>query len=58
LRLAVWNHPDEGDLVPDNCAGSGITVIACENTGRRWICMKRDEGYAEAAVNRIQALGR
>jgi DNA modification methylase len=38
-----------------NCAGSGTTAVAYENTGRRWICIERDEEYAQVAIARITA---
>jgi DNA modification methylase len=38
----------------DICAGSGTTAIACENAGRRWICIEQDETYALGAIARIR----
>ena len=57
--IALWEYliktyTNEDMLVLDNCAGSGTTAIACENTNRRWICIEKDETYALAAVKRIQ----
>lgn len=46
-------YTHEGMTVLDNCAGSGTTAIACENAGRRWICIERDETYFAQAVGRI-----
>jgi site-specific DNA-methyltransferase (adenine-specific) len=54
FEYLIKTYTNPGDLVLDNCAGSGTTAIACENTGRRWICIERDEGYAGAAIERIQ----
>lgn len=48
-------YTNRGDLVLDNCAGSGTTAIACENTGRQWICMEQDKAYAHVAIERIKA---
>lgn len=42
-----------GDVVLDNCAGSGTTGVACINTGRRFICMEREEKYIEVIGERI-----
>lgn len=49
----ILTHSNEGAMVLDNCAGSGTTAIAAENTKRRWICMEKDEGYYGKAVERV-----
>jgi len=33
----ILTYSNEGDLVLDNCVGSGSTVIACINTNRNFI---------------------
>jgi site-specific DNA-methyltransferase (adenine-specific) len=50
----IRTYTNEGDVVLDNCSGSGTTAIACENTKRRWVCIEKDEAYAMAAIKRIQ----
>lgn len=42
-----------GELVLDNCAGSGTTGIACLNTGRDYILMEKEEKYFEIIKDRI-----
>lgn len=49
----IRTYTNEGDLVLDNCMGSGTTGVACINTGRRFIGMELDEEYFEIAKNRI-----
>ena len=44
---------DPGDLVLDPCMGSGTTVIACEQTGRRYICGDINPDYAVMATQRL-----
>jgi site-specific DNA-methyltransferase (adenine-specific) len=44
-----------GRTVFDPFAGSGTTAIAAENSGRRWLCIERDEGYYAKATARVQA---
>ena len=44
-----------GDLVLDNCIGSGTTAIACLNTSRKFIGIDSNEKYVELALNRIKA---
>jgi DNA methylase len=46
FEYLIRTYTNEGDLLLDNCAGSGTTAMACENTGRQWICIEKDEGYA------------
>lgn len=53
LEYLVKTYTNEGDLVLDNCMGSGSTGVACVNTGRRFIGMELDEGYFEIAQKRI-----
>lgn len=54
LEYLVKTYTNEGDLVLDNCMGSGSTGVACVNTGRKFIGMELEEQYFNAAVNRIE----
>lgn len=51
----IRTYTNPGDLVLDNTAGSGTTAVAAEQSGRRWICIERDEDYSMRAISRIQA---
>lgn len=51
-HILSWS--DLGQIVLDPFAGSGTTAIAAINAGRKWICIERDEGYYEKAVQRIK----
>lgn len=51
----VRTYTNPGDLVLDNCMGSGTTGVACANTGRRFIGMELDVGYFGTASQRIAA---
>jgi site-specific DNA-methyltransferase (adenine-specific) len=56
LDLMVWlieHSTRPGDLVVDLFAGSGTTGVACVQTGRRFIGIEIDEGYADIARARI-----
>jgi site-specific DNA-methyltransferase (adenine-specific) len=53
FEYLIKTYTNEGELVLDNCAGSGTTAIACENTSRKWICIEQLEEYANKAVERI-----
>lgn len=53
LEWLVKTYTNEGDLVLDNCMGSGSTGVACKNLGRDFIGMELDEGYFKIAKERI-----
>lgn len=49
----IKTYTNPGDLVLDNCAGSGTTAMACKATGRRFICIEKDPVYWQKAVDRV-----
>jgi len=53
MEYLVRTYTNEGDVVLDNCMGSGTTGVACMNTGRRFIGMEMDAGYFAIAQGRI-----
>jgi site-specific DNA-methyltransferase (adenine-specific) len=53
FEYLIKSFTKPGDLVLDNCAGSGTTAIAALNTGRRYICIEKDEIYFNTIVNRV-----
>lgn len=50
----IKSYTNEGDLVLDNCIGSGTTAIACLNTKRRFFGIEKDEGYYNMTLERIK----
>lgn len=54
MEYLIRTYTNEGDLVLDNCMGSGTTGVACANTGRRFIGIERDPTYFLIAAGRIQ----
>ena len=52
----IKTYTEEGDLVLDNCMGSGSTGVACMNTNRRFIGMELDEKYLSIAKERLGLL--
>ena len=54
MEYLIRTYTNEGDVVLDNCMGSGTTGVACANTGRRFIGMEMDAGYFEIAAERIR----
>lgn len=50
----VKTYTNEGDLVLDNCMGSGTTGVACKHLNRNFIGIELDDKYFEIAKNRIE----
>jgi len=53
LEWLIKTYTNEGELVLDNCGGSGSTYIACINTNRNFIGFELNKEYYELAKNRI-----
>lgn len=54
LEYLIKTYTTEGEVVLDNCMGSGSTGVACVKTGRRFIGIELDSTYFEVAKNRIE----
>ena len=52
----IKNNTKGGDIVLDLFAGSGTTIIAAEQDGRRGFCMEYDPRYVDAIIGRYEAL--
>ena len=53
LEYLIKTYTNEGDIVLDNCMGSGSTGVACVNTNREFIGMELDEKYYKIACERL-----
>lgn len=53
FEYLIKTYTNEGDLVLDNCIGSGTTAIACMNTGRNYIGIEKEPEYVVIAKKRI-----
>ncbi len=53
MRRIINDYTEPGDLILDPFCGSGTTGVACVQTGRRFIGIEIDEGYADIARARI-----
>lgn len=53
LEWLVKSYTNEGELVLDNCAGSGTTAIACLNTKRKFIAIEKNEEYYNVIQERV-----
>lgn len=54
LEELIKTFTDEGDLVLDNCMGSGSTGVACLDTNRSFIGIELDKEYFDAARKRME----
>lgn len=48
----IKNNTKGGDIVLDLFSGSGTTIMACEQNGRRAYCMEFDPRYAQVIIER------
>lgn len=54
LEYLIKTYTKEGEVVLDNCMGSGSTGVATTNTNRRFIGIELNEDYFRIATNRIE----
>lgn len=55
LEYLIKTYSNEGDLVLDNCMGSGSTGVACVNLNRKFIGIEKEKKYFEIAENRLNS---
>jgi DNA modification methylase len=53
LEYLIKTYSDEGNLILDNCMGSGSTAIACINTNRNYIGFENNKEYYDISIERI-----
>lgn len=56
VARAITNSSDKGDIVLDLFGGSGTTLIASEETGRRCFMMELDPKYVDVIIGRWEDL--
>jgi site-specific DNA-methyltransferase (adenine-specific) len=54
FEYMISTYSKEGDVVIDNCSGSGTTGIAAINTNRNFILIEKDDSYFDLSANRIE----
>lgn len=54
LEWLIKTYTNPGDVVLDNCMGSGSTAVAAINTGRHYIGFEVEKAFYEIAQQRIQ----
>jgi site-specific DNA-methyltransferase (adenine-specific) len=56
IAYLIENSSKRGDSVLDLFGGSGSTLIASEQTGRKCLTMEYDEKYATVIIKRYENL--
>ena len=54
FEYLIKTYTNEGELVLDNCMGSGTTAIAAHRTGRNYIGFELNKKYYDLATKRIE----
>jgi len=53
FEYLIKTYTNEGDLVLDNCAGSGTTGIAARNLNRNYILIEKEQKYIDIIKQRL-----
>jgi site-specific DNA-methyltransferase (adenine-specific) len=56
FEYLIKTYSNEGEIVLDNCMGSGTTAVGALNTNRRFIGFETEPAYIEIANKRIEGL--
>lgn len=54
LEYLIRTYTNEGDLILDNCMGSGSTAIAAYHTNRNFIGIEKDNNIFNSAIKRFK----
>lgn len=54
IKYLIKTYSNEGDIVLDNCMGSGTTAVACIQTNRHFIGFELNEEYFKKSLERIE----
>ncbi len=54
LEYLIKTYTNEGEIVLDNCAGSGSVGKACQNTNRHFILIEKEEEYYNIINERLK----
>lgn len=55
MEYLIKTYSNEGDVVLDNCMGSGTTGVACKRTNRKFIGIEKEMEYFVQAKQRIES---
>jgi len=57
-EMLIKTYTNEGELILDNCAGSGTTGEACYNTGRNYIQIEKEQDYFSLILGREKSFNK
>lgn len=55
FEYLIKTYSKKGDLVLDNCAGSGTTGVACRNTKRNFILIEKEQKFIGIIKKRLKS---
>jgi site-specific DNA-methyltransferase (adenine-specific) len=58
MEYLIKTYTNEGELILDNCAGSGTTGEACYNTGRNYIQIEKEQKYFDLILEREKSFNK
>ncbi len=53
MQYLIETYTNDGDIVLDNCMGSGTTCLAAKHLNRAFIGIEKEQKYFEVALSRI-----
>jgi site-specific DNA-methyltransferase (adenine-specific) len=56
FEYLIKTYTNEGNIILDNCIGSGTTAVACTLNNRKWIGFETDSKYIELANKRLEQI--
>lgn len=56
LEYLINTYTNEKDLILDNCAGSGSTLIAAKNLNRQFIGIEKEKSYYDICLERLSQI--
>jgi len=54
FEYLIKTYTNEGNLVLDNCIGSGTTAVACQELNRNFIGIEKEQKYVDIANKRLE----
>jgi site-specific DNA-methyltransferase (adenine-specific) len=54
FEYLIKTYTNQGEIVLDNCAGSGTTAAACINTNRNYVLIEKEVKYYDIILKRIK----